>query len=161
MRKYELTYLTAHEEGTEAKTVAAFLDARHAAIVSVHPWSVRRRLVHPIKKQDQAFYTTIVFQAEPTEIKPLEDALKLDHNIIRALIVHYEPGYFDRSPAGEESARTEAAKSGAAAPVEPVAPAPAALPKPRRPRKTADQPAADPKSLDEKIDELLKDDVVK
>lgn len=195
LKKYEVTYLTVAEENHNAGTVSDILAQNGATIVSVHLWGGRRKLAYPIKKQDQAFYTTVIFEAEPSAVQPIERAFTLKDDVLRSLVVTYVPGYFERIAAGEDvtapsrerdakPARTEEAKEEvAAAPAEETvaeeAPsteevaeipadaaeekteeAPAEEVKPKRARaKKAD--AEEVKALDEKIDELLNEDITK
>ena len=97
MRTYEITYITLDEETPSASAITAVLSQHNAKIMSVHPWAGRRKLAYPIKKQDQAFYTTVIFEAEPDTIVPIERAVQGLDAVLRLLIVHFEPGIFHRS----------------------------------------------------------------
>lgn len=108
MKVYEITYITESEETIDAKVISPLLAEQKAKIVSVHPWGGRRKLVYPIKKQDQAFYTTVVFEADPAAIAPLNRALQLNNAVLRALVVDYVPGYFERTT--QQSDEAEASK---------------------------------------------------
>jgi small subunit ribosomal protein S6 len=192
LKKYEVTYLTVAEENHNAGTVASILADNGAKIESVHLWGGRRKLAYPIKKQDQAFYTTVVFEAEPSAVQPIERALSLNDDVLRSLVVLYTPGFFERAAAGEDmpaplkeretkSAPAEEVKTEAAVEETPVteateAPAevaeatepteekveeaPVAEEKPKRTR-AKKATAEDAKVLDEKIDELLNEDITK
>lgn len=165
MRKYEITYLTIKEEGHDAATITPVLSENSAKVVSVHPWGARRRLAYPIQKQDQAFYTTVVFEADASAIRPIEEALRLNNDVLRSLVVVYQPGYFDRMNAAPEKPvqkeSTEEVKTEAPAEVteEPKAEAEEAPAKPRKTKKEA--PAEEEVALDDKIDALLNEDLTK
>jgi small subunit ribosomal protein S6 len=186
LKTYEITYLTPQEETLEAHTVAPVLAEHGAKILSVHPWGGRRKLAYPIKKEDQAFYTTIVFELEPDQVGPIEGALRLKQEVLRSIVVHFVPGMFHRAPATEESTtRTDETTAPAteakvettpevvtteeiptvtpetAGPVvaEAEKEAPAAEPKKRRTTKKTTE--VDQKALDEKLDALLNEDITK
>lgn len=172
MKKYEITYLTKQEEGHDAKSIAPAFAEHKATIVSVHPWGARRKLVYPIKKEDQAFFTTVVFEADPSAVKPIETALQLNNDILRSLVVIYEPGIFDRSPVSEETTKeavTPEETTPELAPTEPEEKAETTTteevaeekPKRKRATKAASETAVPSESLDEKLDALLNEDITK
>lgn len=185
MKIYEITYLTVLEEGNDAKSIASFLGSHTAKIVSVHPWGNRRKLTHSIKKQDHAFFTTVVFEAEPSSIAGLQREIHLSNDVLRALIVEFEPGMFHRSSATDEGNKGKPAEKTVATEALVEIPAPKttetqptvakevaekaeivtdvqteteAKPKKRRATKKT---AAEDKSLDEKLDALLNEDITK
>lgn len=49
-------------------------------------WGVRD-LSYPIKHQKKGYYAHYFFAAEPTDVAPLDKALKLDEDVIRYLLV--------------------------------------------------------------------------
>lgn len=183
MSLYEVTYLTEDEQGLDATAIAPHLGAIGATIKEVAPWGGRRRLAYPINRIDQAFYTTVVFEADPAGLHELTNLLNRDHaGIIRSLVVAYQPK--------KTSERVRAAEGGASkmnrkassqspeaatgtdeakpteAPVEakPVeaaeaaevsAEAPESKPE-KKPRRKAATPTPD---LDEKLKELLNEDI--
>jgi ribosomal protein S6 len=178
VKTYEITYLTLNEEGSDAGTIATTLANHNARIVAVHPWGGRRKLTFPIKKEEQAFFTTVVFEAETSVIAPLERAFQLNTAIMRSLIVAYQPGLFDRGATEEATPKAASPEVKTETPVtEPVkeeqaatpevateeakteTPAPAeAKPKRKRaPKKTEEEQ----KELDKKLDELLNEDLTK
>lgn len=177
MKTYEITYLTVAEETHDAATVNEALASNGGKIVSVHPWGSRRRLAYPIKKQDQAFYTTVVFEAEPSALKPLDRALNLNNDVLRFLIVEFEPGYFQRAQASQTEAPAVKESEEAATPAPAVEETPVTeevstpareesteetseeeKPKRKRATKKSDE---EQKELDEKIDALLNEDIAK
>lgn len=54
------------------------------------PWG-RRRLAYPIQRFQDAFYVLYYFYAPPASIDELERALRLDDQVIRHLVVRYDP----------------------------------------------------------------------
>jgi ribosomal protein S6 len=174
MKTYEITYLTVNEETNDAKTVAPALANHGAKIVSVHPWGARRRLIHPIKKETQASYTTVVFEAEPSAVLPIEADLRLNNDVLRSIVVVFEPGVFHRSTpieeapvargaeVKEEKVTAEVAQSPEISEVAPTQPALDEKPtedKPKRKRVTKKATQEDEKALDEKLEALLKEDI--
>ncbi|HEY1075019.1 MAG TPA: 30S ribosomal protein S6 [Patescibacteria group bacterium] len=181
MKTYEVTYLTLGEEGYDASTISETLAKHGCKIVSVHPWGARRKLAYPINKQDQAFYTTVVFDADASAVLPIENALKLNNDVLRALVTTFEPGYFQRmanttaptsGSEAKESEKPKAEEVKEETPSEEVAPieevteeaiteeTPAAEEKPKR-RTTKNADKEDSQALDEKIDALLNEDITK
>ncbi len=182
MTTYEITYLTVAEEAHDAPTVSGILRDAKTKIVSVHPWGGRRKLTYPIKKQDQAFYTTVVFEADTAVIQGIERALQFNNDVLRSILVIHEPGLFQRTsedtrsdsrePKEAKEAKTEAPRteekevSTEVATTEPVEETKAEAettpaeekPKATRGRKKATEPSPD---LDKKLDELLNEDITK
>lgn len=167
MTKYELTYLTVGEESANAESVRDTLTQNEAVIESVNNWTGRRKLVYPIKKQDQAFYTTVVFAGEPSTVKPISDALLSNEEILRSLIVHYVPQP-ERGGTGEpEKTEPKVAK------IEPVETEKAEVvtesaheeekseTKPKRTRVKKEKTEEEAKALDDKLEELLHEDITK
>jgi small subunit ribosomal protein S6 len=184
VKTYEITYLTVQEEAADANTIASTLAGHQAKIVSVHPWGTRRKLAYPIKKEDQAFFTTVIFEAEPAALAPIDRALHLNNNVLRILILDFVPGYFHRATQTTEEAQTAKpaeVKEPVVAPVTeekevatvttteetPVESAPVAKEtptaedKPKRKRATKKVTEEEQKALDEKLDALLNEDITK
>lgn len=170
MKQYEVTYITVNEEAANAATLSPILQENGAKIVSVFPWDGRRKLAYPINKQDQGFYTTVVFESETSAIAPIERAIQLTEGVLRALIVEFVPGLFHRTPEAPRAPKavTKEETKEAIEPVTTEAEAPAEeekpaeeeteeKPKAKRTRKAATQ--EDTKALDEKLEELLKEDI--
>lgn len=180
MRTYEITYITLTEEGSNAESIRETLGTHKATIVSVNPWAGRRKFAYPINKQDQGFYTTVVFDAEPATLKAIDKELRMNESILRTLIVHFTPGLFQRvAETTPETAKPTEAKTPEApkavetitveekvedAPVEAIAQTPVTETaeaekevKPKRAPKKAT--AEDTKNLDETLDKLLSEDI--
>lgn len=95
VRKYELTYLLpgvlTSAEATQAKEViVALLKKNKITIVSQEDWG-KRELAYPIKykskKQNEAYYTHMVLEAESSDMPKFENDLYLKQEVIRHLIV--------------------------------------------------------------------------
>jgi small subunit ribosomal protein S6 len=185
LKTYEITYLTSNEETIDAKTVSEVFSKNGVIIVSVHPWGGRRKLAYPIKKQDQAFFTTVVFDAEQSAIAPIEKALQLNNDILRTIIVDFVPGVFHRTAQNDDNNARPTEKPKPEAPTielpaeaieeiketpilenEPVQKADAVADetevKPVKPKRTTKKTTPEAaKELDEKLDALLKEDITK
>lgn len=176
MSKYELTYLTVGEEPADAPSVRDTLAKHEATIESVNVWTGRRKLAYPIQKQDQAFYTTVVFGAEPEGVKPISDALLSNEGILRSLIIHYIPQpvrggtgepekatvsrssdirHHEETAVDEGTILKSPAETSPEVAAQPVKPAEEAKPK-RKTKKATDEEV---KALDEKLEELLSEDI--
>jgi ribosomal protein S6 len=186
VKTYEITYLTVLEEGSDAKSIAPVLSHHEAKIISVHPWGTRRKLTYPIKKQDQAFYTTVVFDSTPSSIAPIQQELQLSNDILRTLIVEFEPGIFHRTAPSEEAVKVKpvekaeksesevmAVTNSVSSPTESKETKPVLAGEEKdegskseiktkaKPRRSAKKTSEEQKSLDEKLDALLNEDITK
>lgn len=158
---YELTYLTTDEETAEATSAGKALVG--GTVKSVVNWTGRRKLAYPIKKEAQAFFTTVVFEAETASVNIVRDALAEQTNILRFLLVVHTPQPEEstsRKPRETEKAEEPiAAKTATPAVETPVADEPVA---PAKPKKSRAKPTAEEmKALDAKLEELLKEDIAK
>lgn len=168
--KYEITYLTVHEEGANAETVNETLGKHGVSIVSVQNWGGRRKLAYPIKKEEFAFYTTVVFESETSSIQPINNELNTNEAVLRFLIVNYvaQP---ERSQMPEVTAKTEEVKAAAPVVAEPVTEEVKAEvteekeekteeeAKPKRARAKKDKSEDEVKALDDTLDKLLSEDI--
>lgn len=66
--------------------LGTLLDKFEAREVKEEKWGVRD-LAYLIKKQQRGFYLHCYFKADPSQIPPLDKALKLKEDILRYLIV--------------------------------------------------------------------------
>jgi small subunit ribosomal protein S6 len=95
--QYEIVALfNATPEGIEAspeqiETVERHVTANGGSITATHQWG-RRRLAYEIDKMREAFYTLFKIEIEPTAIKPVQDALRLESGLMRFLIALDEGG---------------------------------------------------------------------
>lgn len=97
MGQYEIVALfNATPEGIESspeqmETVERHVTANGGSITATHQWG-RRRLAYEIDKMREAFYTLFKIEIEPTAIKPVQDALRLESGLMRFLITVDEGG---------------------------------------------------------------------
>lgn len=93
MNPYEMTFIIRpdrDEDGTRAvaEAVTGRISAAGGEIIAAIPWNPpRRRMAYPIKDFGDGFYVTTVFRIDPSELRPIENTLKLNENILRFLIV--------------------------------------------------------------------------
>ena len=93
MNPYEMTFIIRpdrDEDGTRAvaESVTGRISAAGGEIIAAIPWNPpRRRMAYPIKDFGDGFYVTTVFRLDPSALRPIENALKLNENILRFLIV--------------------------------------------------------------------------
>ncbi len=95
VRKYELTYLlpgalTSSEVATAKEAIVSLLKKNKVAILSQEDWG-KKELAYPIKykskKQNEAYYTHMVLEADSLDIPKFENDLYLKQEVIRHLIV--------------------------------------------------------------------------
>jgi ribosomal protein S6 len=98
VRKYELTYLlpaalSSSEVASAKEAIEQLLKKHKITIVSQEDWG-KKYLAYPIKyksqKQDEAFYTYMVLEAESSKMPNFENDLYLKQEVIRHLIVVIE-----------------------------------------------------------------------
>lgn len=97
-RAYEMMIVvapTVGEEGLAAvvERVSGYVANYGGTVKSVttdNPWG-RRRLAYPINDHRDAFYALYMFDADAPRIVELERDLRLDEQVIRHLVVRYDP----------------------------------------------------------------------
>ena len=93
LNPYEMTFIIRpdrDEDGTRAvaESVTGRISAAGGEIIAAIPWNPpRRRMAYPIKDFGDGFYVTTVFRIDPSALRPIENTLKLNENILRFLIV--------------------------------------------------------------------------
>ena len=95
VRTYELTYLlpealTSSEVATVKEAIEQLLKKNKITIVSQEDWG-KKELAYPIKykskKQNEAYYTHMVLEADSSDMPKFENDLYLKQEVIRHLIV--------------------------------------------------------------------------
>lgn len=93
MNPYEMTFIVRpdrDEEQTRAavETVTGRITSAGGELIAAIPWNPpRRRMAYPIREFGDGFYVTTVFRLDSTALRAIENALKLNDNILRFLIV--------------------------------------------------------------------------
>lgn len=66
------------------------LKSQQAEIVNVLDWG-KRKMAYQIKKKDNGIYRVYRFEAQPAVISEIERRLKIDEQVMRFLVVLYDP----------------------------------------------------------------------
>jgi ribosomal protein S6 len=95
MKHYEFTYLTRQdldEAGAKALSdkLVASIQAKKGTITEI-PRAFKKRLAYRIKHQDVAYVNTILLQLEPAAAVDFKKEADIITEIIRGLIVFYDP----------------------------------------------------------------------
>ena len=148
MKHYELLALVAgtlSEEETAAaqQTIRTILEKQSAQISKQDVWE-KRNLAYPVGRTRQGTYLLYTFDGEPGTVNAVEQALTLEKNVLRHQIVlaHQKTA----KELEEESRRRAAAREAKRAETAETLP---------------EQPAITAQELDEKLAEILTDDMVK
>ncbi len=84
LKSYEIGYLTKNEEGKGALTDHL---ARQGAEILFQSELKGLRLAYLMRHEESAYFGYVHFKIKPEFIGPLNDALKLDNEIMRFLII--------------------------------------------------------------------------
>lgn len=135
MNPYEMTFILRPDLDDDATRAA--LDAvlgrlrtAGAEIIATFPWNpARRRMAYPIAEFGDGYYVTTTFRIQTDAIREFENALKLNTNVLRFLLVQATEANIAHSQRMQQAAAAAAAAPApqpqAAAPGSPE-PAPAA-----------------------------------
>ena len=86
-----------------------FLKEYNAQAIEVKIWG-KRRLAYPIQKFQDGLYILMNYQADGTQVAPLEKAMRLGEKVIRYLTLQVEePVTVSEDDATEDSEETESA----------------------------------------------------
>ena len=114
MRDYEMMYILRPDLSEEQVQQAIdeyrdFLKEHNAEAIEVKIWG-KRRLAYPIQKFQDGLYVLMNYQADGTQIAPLEKAMRLGEKVIRYLTLKVEePMVASEENETEESEETESA----------------------------------------------------
>lgn len=91
MNKYEAMFiikpdLSEEEKKNVFKQIAEVVAKNNGSVSSGSVWSEKRRLVFPLKKQQDGVYYLLNFQLPPQAVGQLNQAYKLNENVLRVLI---------------------------------------------------------------------------
>ncbi len=94
MRNYELGIvlqptLDEAEVTRLIEKVTQYFNTDGGSVTSVNVWG-KRPLAYPIRKQREGIYVFLQAQIDPRRVESLERMLKLDENVLRHLVVHWE-----------------------------------------------------------------------
>lgn len=161
LTNYEMTYVVNPEVGEldAAKfttRIQSWISTHEGTVLTTDAWG-KHRLAYPIKKSEFAWFTTIVFRLPTAHIKELHNEMRHTMEIIRFLILSLDKegikleNYKHVDPFKEAPAKPATSRTSHDAPK--VAPR-----KVEAPVVPAKDEATRLKELDEKLEELLKDE---
>ncbi len=147
---YELLLLTpgtlADEQAGSVEQTALQLLETHGASVRSHGIFEKRKLAYPINHTKQGTYFVVEFDMEPARINALERALQLEKTILRHLLIK---AHRKTAKEIEQETKYKAEEFDRARTATPAHPQPAAA------------PAITGAQLEEKLEEILTDDMTK
>ncbi|MFH0935583.1 MAG: 30S ribosomal protein S6 [Candidatus Omnitrophota bacterium] len=91
MNKYEAMFvikpdLSEEERKNLFKQIADAVTKNNGSVSSGAVWSEKKKLIFPIKKQQEGAYYLLNFELPPQAIGQINHAYKLNENILRVLI---------------------------------------------------------------------------
>ena len=84
--QYEATFIFDKDNKTMAKKLTDHIETVGASIAKKDNWGVKS-LAYPIAKRTEAAYLYVVIEANPDQIKKLEQKIQLEEELLRHLIV--------------------------------------------------------------------------
>ncbi len=95
MRTYEALYIVKpdvqdDEIQTIAKDVESLVTTNGGTIVRSEIWG-KRKLAYEVKKQTEGVYVLLRFESNPEFVGKLENHFRLSENVIRDLVVYFDP----------------------------------------------------------------------
>lgn len=93
MNAYEMTFIVRSDRDEDqirsvVDTITGRIESDGGEILATIPWNPpRRRMAYPIRDFRDGFYVTTVFNLDGQALRPIENALKLNDNILRYLLV--------------------------------------------------------------------------
>jgi len=93
LKAYEITFIVRpdlDDDQTRAATqqVTGRVESAGGEIIAAFAWSPpRRRMAYPIRDFGDGYYFTATFRIDPQSLRELDNALKLNENVVRFLIV--------------------------------------------------------------------------
>lgn len=92
MKKYELLLVlpgTLDDKEAEAKTNEVVATLKDLSTDTELKVMGKNRLAYPIKQVRYGYFYTIIFSAEPENVKKIEEKLRLTRGLLRAVLTHY------------------------------------------------------------------------
>lgn len=121
MNAYEMTFIVRSDRDEDqirgvVNTITGRIESDGGEILATIPWNPpRRRMAYPIRDFRDGFYVTTVFNLDGKALRPIENALKLNDNILRYLLVQATDNMVKQAQQRVHQA------AAAAAPREPIA----------------------------------------
>jgi small subunit ribosomal protein S6 len=91
MRDYETVFildpaLDENQVKEEIDKVRNLITSLGGEVTSAEP-PIRKRLAYEIKGKSEGYYALVIFKAEPTSIKEMERAYRLNEKVLRHIVV--------------------------------------------------------------------------
>jgi len=121
LNAYEMTFIVRSDRDEDqirgvVNTITGRIESDGGEILATIPWNPpRRRMAYPIRDFRDGFYVTTVFNLDGQALRPIENALKLNDNILRYLLVQATDNMVKQAQQRVHQA------AAAAAPREPIA----------------------------------------
>ena len=159
VKNYELLYIVANQyTEDELKTIKEKVNSilkKYGAELGYSEFLGKKRLAYPINKVNHGYYLVVEFElADPTSIKSLANDLKLDKEVLRAQIIA-KPKITQKEIERQARQRARAAQEDKAR-----SDGKPALKFTRAKEAKKESKKVDMKQLDEKLEEILKDDII-
>lgn len=90
MRAYEVMFILSAEAdekvvGTAVDRIKKAIEPSGGSVINIDRWG-RRRFAFEVDRQTEGYYVVVAFDAEPATVAPLERALTLADEIMRAKV---------------------------------------------------------------------------
>jgi len=121
LNAYEMSFIVRSDRDEDqirgvVNTITGRIESDGGEILATIPWNPpRRRMAYPIRDFRDGFYVTTVFNLDGQALRPIENALKLNDNILRYLLVQATDNMVKQAQQRVHQA------AAAAAPREPIA----------------------------------------
>ena len=113
MKQYEVAVLLHPDLEIDLKPPLERLDGMFAElkgkVVKRDEWG-KRKLAYPINKQTFAIYYFYLVELDPKEVDELDQALRLNDEVLRHMVVVYEPPTEDDRDEEKSSEKEDASK---------------------------------------------------
>ena len=95
MKKYEAMLIIKPDLSDEEKKalfnqISEAVTKNNGNVIAASVWSEKRKLFFPIKRYREGIYYLLQFTIVPTSVKDINQAYKLNENILRVLITSLE-----------------------------------------------------------------------
>lgn len=152
MKNYELLYIVSNQyTEDELKTIKEKVNSilqKYGAVLGFSEFLGKKKLAYPINKINHGYYVVSEFELEdPTVVKSISNDLRLDKEVLRAQIIS-KPKITQEEIERQNRQRARAAEE--------------AKPKPEEKKVVKQKETKKPemKNLDDKLDEILRDDAI-